>query len=115
MFSTNSGAGPGAEFTLLPASGNPGASFSVTATLSASAMPPPQSGVPVSSFTVGALNVTGANYTYNGAIGGGTVTGTLFIPSGTAAGSQTATITFAPPPNQTQGLSLTQSAAFAIN
>ena len=111
------GGGSGAIITMSPSSGNRGASFTVTATLSASATPPvpPVSGAPVASFTVGAVSVTGASYTYNSGSGAGTVTGTLAIPAGATIGSQTVAISFSPPPGQTQGPSYTQAAAFTIH
>jgi hypothetical protein len=101
---------------LSPSSGSPASSFTVTATLSASATPPvpPVSGAPVASFTVGTINVTGASYTYNSGSGSGAVTGTLTIPSGATTGSQTVTISFSPPPGQTDGPSYTQAAACTI-
>jgi hypothetical protein len=85
------------------------------ATISASANPPPppHTGAPVAAFTVGSISVTGASYTYNG--GSGSLTGTLTIPAGTDAGSQSVTITFSPPPGETEGPSYTQTAAFTIN
>jgi hypothetical protein len=114
---SGSGGGSGAVVTILPSSGNPGTSFSVTATISASATPAPptHSGAPVSSFTVGTISVTGSSYSYNSATGVGTVTGTLVIPSGASPASLTATITFSPPPGQQQGPAYTQSGAFTIN
>jgi hypothetical protein len=113
---TSGGGGSGATISMSPSSGSRGASFTVTATLSASATPPvpPMSGAPVASFTVGTNSVTGATYTYNNATDSGTVTGTLTIPTGAATGSQTVTITFSPPPGQTQGPSYTQTVAFTI-
>jgi len=115
--STSSGGGSGAIITMSPLSGSRGSSFTVTATISASATPsvPPMSGAPVSTFTVGTISVTGASYTYNSASGTGSVTGTLTIPSGATTGSQTVTITFSPPPGQTSGPTYTQAAAFTIN
>jgi hypothetical protein len=112
---SSAGAGSGETVTMSPSSGAPGTSFSVTATISASAdpPPPPHTGAPVATFTVGSIGVTGASYTYNG--GSGTVTGTLAIPAGTATGSQTVTITFSPPPGETDGPSYTQPGAFTIN
>jgi len=113
---TSSGGGSGAIITMSPATGSRGSSFTVTATLSASATPPvpAMSGAPVATFTVGTISVTGASYTYNSGPETGTVTGTLTIPAGATTGSQTVTITFSPPPGQTQGPSYTQTAAFTI-
>jgi hypothetical protein len=64
-------------------------------------------------FSVGTINVAGATYTYSA--GTGVVRGTLTIPSGAAAGSQTVTISFSPPPGQTSGPSYSQAGAFSIN
>jgi YHYH protein len=107
--------GSAATIAMLPLSGAPGTSFSVTATISADADPPvpPHTGAPVATFTVGSISVTGASYTYNG--GSGSVTGTLTIPAGAAPGSQTVTITFSPPPEETAGPSYMQTGAFTIN
>jgi hypothetical protein len=111
-----SSGGSDAVITMSPLSGSRGSNFTVTATLSASDTPPlpPVSGAPVASFTVGTNSVTGAGYTYNSGSGSGTVTGTLTIPSDAMTGSQTVTITFSPPPKQSQGPSYTQPAAFTI-
>jgi hypothetical protein len=100
--------------TMSPPSGSRGQTLSVTATISSSATPPlPPSGAPVQSFTVGSLTVSSPVYTTNN--GQGIVTGSLTIPAGASTGSQTATITFSPPPQQQQGPSYTQTGAFTIN
>ncbi len=95
--------GGGQTITFSPATGARGTSVSFSATISASATPPapPHTGAPIASFTVGAISVSNGSYTYNGA--SGTITGTLVIPALAATGSQTATITFSPPPGETQG------------
>jgi hypothetical protein len=74
---------------------------------------PPHTGAPVQAFTIGAMTVSGANYTYNG--GTGTVTGTLSIPSDATLGGQTVTITFSPPPDQQTGPTYTQANGFTVN
>jgi hypothetical protein len=105
-----------ATITMSPTSGNRGTTFTVTATISASASPPvpPISGAPVQVFTIGTMNVTGASYTYNS--GSGIVTGSLSIPGGyTPTGGQTVTITFAPPPMGGQAPSYTQVNGFTVN
>jgi hypothetical protein len=113
--STTTNSGGTGTITMTPASGTHGTTFSVTATISSSATPPvpPQSGAPVQTFTVGTISVTGASYTYSG--GQGIVTGTLSIPGGATTGSQTVTITFAPPPGQQNGPTYTQAGGFTIN
>jgi hypothetical protein len=63
----------------------------------------------------GAINVTGASYTYNSGAGTGTVTGTLSIPANATLGGQTVTITFSPPPGQSSGPGYTQVNGFTIN
>jgi hypothetical protein len=100
--------------TLSPSSGNPGGSFTFSATIGADAdpPPPPHDDAPIATFTVGSISVTGASYTYN-SNDSGTLTGTLTIPANATAGSETVTITFSPPPDQTQGPSY--SATFTIN
>ncbi|EEF60512.1 YHYH protein [Pedosphaera parvula] len=112
---TTTNTGGSGTITMAPTSGNRGSSLSIAAVISSSATPPvpPQSGAPVQSFTVGTLTVTGATYTYSG--GQGIVTGTLTIPAGAAAGGQTITITFSPPPGQQSGPTYTQANGFTIN
>jgi hypothetical protein len=107
--------GTGAVITMSPSSGAPGTSITVTATLSAEADPPmpPHTGAPVATFSVGSIDVTSASYTYDG--GSGTVTGTLTILAGASSGSQSVTITFSPPPGETEGPTYTQTGAFTIN
>ncbi len=111
---TTTSGGGGNLVTMSPNSGARGSTITVTATISASANPPPPptAGAPVATFTVGTLSVTSPVYTVSS--GAGVVTGKLTIPSTTAAGSQTVTITFSPPPGQTQGPTYTQSGAFTI-
>jgi hypothetical protein len=105
----------GAIIVFSPSTGARGATINFTATLSADADPmiPPHTGAPIATFTVGAISVTNGSYTYN-ADESGTVTGTLTIPSGATTGAQTVTITFSPPPGQSQGPTYTQTAAFTI-
>jgi hypothetical protein len=112
--STNTNSG-GAIITMSPSSGNQGTTFSVTATISSSASPPvpPQSGAPVQSFAVGSLSVSNSVYTYSG--GQGIVVGTLSIFSPASNGLQTVTITFGPPPGQSNGPTYTQTQAFTIH
>jgi hypothetical protein len=111
---TSTSGGSGQTITLSPDSGTAGASFTVSATISASAnpAPPPHTGAPVTTFTIGANAVAGTSYTYN-ADGSGTVTGS--ITSLTGSGGQTVTITFAPPQGQTQGPTYTQTDGFTVN
>jgi len=114
---TGSTSGSGQTITMSPASGTRGgASFTINATISSSATPPPppHTGAPVATFSIGSINLTGASYTYN-ADDSGTVAASLMIPAGATPGPQTVTITFSPPPGQTQGPSYTQAAAFTIN
>jgi hypothetical protein len=110
---TSTGGG-GQTITMSPDSGTAGTSFTVSATISSSATPapPPHTGAPVTTFTIGANPVTGTSYTYN-ADGSGTVTGNVTSLAG--SGSQTVTITFAPPQGQTSGPTYTQSPGFTIN
>ncbi len=113
---TGGGGGGGVTITVTPTSGNRGQNnISITAILSASATPPipPHTGAGVQTFTIGAMTVTGANYTYNG--GTGTVTGALSIPSNTATNGQTVTITFSPPMGQQTGPTYTQPNGFTVN
>lgn len=111
---TSGGGGGSATITLSPASGTSGMTYTIMATLASSDTPPvpPHSGAPIASFTIGANTVTGASYVYN-ADGSGTVTGSITLTTGT--GAQTATITFSPPPGQTQGPTYTQANAFTIH
>lgn len=101
--------------TLTPSTGNPGQNVSISAVISASASPapPPHTGAPVASFTIGSMTVTGASYTYNG--GSGTVTGTLSIPADETPGAQTVSIIFSPPPGQESGPTYTQANGFTVN
>jgi hypothetical protein len=113
---TSGGGGGGQTITLTPNSGTHGQNnISITAVISASATPPvpTHTGAPIQTFTIGAVTVTGASYTYNG--GTGTVTGTLSIPAGATLGGQTVTITFSPPPGQPSGPTYTQANGFTIN
>lgn len=109
----NGATGGGQVITLTPNSGSAGSSFAISATISAGAnpAPPPHTGAPVASFTIGNNTVTGTSYTYN-ADGSGTVTGS--VTSLTGSGNQAATITFSPPPGQSQGPTYTQTGAFTI-
>lgn len=112
-----SSGGSGQTITLTPDSGTNGSvNISITAVISATAnpAPPPHSGAPVQSFSIGSLNVTGAAYTYNSATGTGTVKGSLTI-TGATPGPQTVTITFSPPPGQTSGPTYTQANGFTVN
>jgi hypothetical protein len=106
-----------AIITITPNSGTLGQNnISITAVINSSnPAPPPHTGAPIQSFTIGSAIVTGTSYTYNSTTGAGTVTGTLSIPGGASKGSQTATITFNPPMGQSNGVSFTQSAAFTFN
>lgn len=115
VISTNAGGtGGGATITMSPNSGTHGQSYTVTATISSTnPAPPPQSGAPVATFTVGSISVTGAAYTYSN--GTGTVTGSLSIPANATLGAQTVTVTFSPPPGQQNGPSYTQQNGFTIN
>jgi len=113
-----SGGSGGQTITLTPNFGNRGQnSNSITAVISASATPPvpPHTGAPVQTFTIGAIAVTGASYTYNSGAGSGTVTGTLSIPADAATNGQTVTITFSPPLGQQTGPTYTQATGFTIN
>ncbi|HWD92669.1 MAG TPA: YHYH protein [Verrucomicrobiae bacterium] len=112
---TTSGGG-GQTITLTPTAGSRGQNnISITAVISASATPPvpPHTGAPVQAFTIGAMTVSGASYTYNG--GTGTVTGTLSIPADATLSGQTVTITFSPPPEQQSGPSYVQPNGFTVN
>jgi hypothetical protein len=105
---TTSGSG---TVNVAPPSGNRGTTFTVTATISSSAtpsVPPAMAGI--SSFTIGSLTVSNPAHSSQYV-----VTGTLTIPSGSATGSQAVSITFSPPPGQTQGPTYTQTEAFTIN
>jgi hypothetical protein len=107
-----------AIITITPNSGTIGQSgLSITAVISSSAnpAPPPHTGAPVQSFTIGSGSVSGSSYTYNSGTGSGTITGTLSIPGGASQGLQTATITFGPPPGQSNGVSFVQTRAFTFN
>jgi hypothetical protein len=110
---SGSSSGGSSTITLSPNSGTSGNTYSITATLSSSANPPipPHTGAPITTFTIGANNVTGASYVYN-ANGTGTVTGSVTLTTGT--GSQTASITFGNPMGGT-GPTYTQANAFTIH
>jgi hypothetical protein len=115
---TGSTAGGGQTITLTPNSASRGQNnISITAVISATANPPPppHTGAPVQSFSIGSLAVTGASYSYNSGTGAGTVTGTVSIPSDAITGGQTVTITFSPPPGQQTGPVYAQENGFAIN
>ena len=108
--------GGGQTITITPNSGMRGQNnISITAVISASATPsvPPHTGAPIQTFTIGAITVTSANYTYNG--GTGTVTGFLSIPSNAATNAQTVSITFSPPQGQQTGPTYTQPNGFTVN
>jgi hypothetical protein len=115
---TTTGGGGGQTITVAPNSGTHGQNnINITAIISASANPPPptHTGAPIQTFTIGSVNVTGASYTYNSGTGAGTVTGTVSIPSNAALGAQTVTLTFSPPPGQSNGPTYTQEGGFTIN
>jgi hypothetical protein len=110
--------GGGQTITVTPNSGTRSQSnISITAVISASATPPapPHTGAPIQTFTIGAMTVSGASYTYNSGTATGTLTGTLSIPSNAATNGQTVTVTFSPPPGQLTGPTYTQANGFTVN
>jgi hypothetical protein len=116
--SGTTGGGGGQTITLTPNSGTRSQSnINITAVISSGATPPvpPHTGAPIQTFTVGAMTVSGASYTYNSGTATGTVTGTLSIPSNATLGGQTVTITFSPPPGQLTGPTYTQANGFTAN
>jgi len=94
-----------------PASGQRGQSYFVTITLQALPNTPglPPTGAPITAATVGGISLaspTRASTT--------TVTGTLNIPSGTAAGGKDVLVTFQGPPGQ-PAPSYTATGLFSVN
>jgi hypothetical protein len=114
---TGTTGGGGQTITLTPNSSTQGqTNISIFALINSANPPvPPHTDALISTFTIGALSVTSAHYTYNSGAGTGTVTGFLSIPANATLGNQTVTIAFSPPLGQSSGPSYIQVNGFTIN